>query len=52
LKKASRNPHTFVVLGGPALLDSSNHAMALGADGISVNAAEAVNLAGDLLKTK
>jgi methanogenic corrinoid protein MtbC1 len=52
LKKASRNPHTFVVLGGPALLDSANHAMALGADGISVNAAEAVNLAGDLLKTK
>ena len=52
LKKASRNPHTFVVLGGPALLDSANQAMSLGADGISVNAAEAVNLAGDLLKTK
>jgi len=52
LKKASRNPHTFVVLGGPALLDSANQAMPLGADGISVNAAEAVNLAGDLLKTK
>jgi methanogenic corrinoid protein MtbC1 len=52
LKKASRNPHTFVILGGPALLDSASQTMALDADGISVNAAEAVNLAGDLLKTK
>ena len=52
LKKASRNPHTFVILGGPAFLDSANHTMAFAADGISVNAVEAVNLAGDLLKTK
>jgi methanogenic corrinoid protein MtbC1 len=52
LKKASRNPHAFVVLGGPALLELADQAIALGADGISVNAAEAVNLAGVLLKNR
>lgn len=52
LKKASRNPHIFVILGGPALLESANKTIAFGADGISVNAAEAVNLAGDLLKNR
>jgi len=52
LKKASRNPHTRVILGGPALLDAENQAIQLGADGISVSAPEAVKLAGDLLKNR
>lgn len=52
LKKASRNPHTHVILGGPALLEAENQAKTLNADGISVSAPEAVKLAGDLLKNR
>ena len=49
LKSASRNPNAFVLLGGPALLQSKMDGVALAADAISVNAAEAVKLAGELL---
>lgn len=49
LKSASRNPNAFVLLGGPALLQTPLDSLALSADAISVNAAEAVKLAGDLL---
>jgi len=49
LKSASRNPNAFVILGGPALLQSKMDGVALAADAISVNAAEAVKLAGELL---
>ena len=49
LKSASRNPNAFVILGGPALLQSEMDGVALAADAISVNAAEAVKLAGELL---
>jgi len=52
LKKASRNPNTHVILGGPALLDADNHAKVGQADGISISAPEAVKLAGDLLKNR
>lgn len=49
LKTASRNPNAFVILGGPALLQTQMDGVALAADAISVNAAEAVKLAGELL---
>ena len=49
LKTASRNPNAFVLLGGPALLQTQMDDVALAADAISVNAAEAVKLAGELL---
>ena len=49
LKTASRNPNAFVLLGGPALLQTQMDGVALAADAISVNAAEAVKLAGELL---
>jgi MerR family transcriptional regulator, light-induced transcriptional regulator len=49
LKSASRNPNAFVILGGPALLQTQMDGVALAADAISVNAAEAVKLAGELL---
>ena len=49
LKSASRNPNAFVILGGPALLQAKMDGIELAADAISVNAAEAVKLAGDLL---
>ena len=52
LKKASRNPHAFVILGGPALLHPEIESAKLGADAVSTNAAEAVNLAGDLIKNR
>ena len=52
LKTASRNPNAFVSLGGPALLQPDIQAHSLGADAVSVNAAEAVNLAGDLMKNR
>ena len=52
LKTASRNPNAFVILGGPALLQPDIQAHSLGADAVSVNAAEAVNLAGDLMKNR
>jgi len=49
LKSASRNPNAFVILGGPALLQTQMDGVSLAADAISVNAAEAVKLAGELL---
>jgi methanogenic corrinoid protein MtbC1 len=49
LKSASRNPNAFVILGGPALLQTQMDGVALAADAISVNAAEAVKLAGELI---
>ena len=49
LKTASRNPNAFVLLGGPALLQTQMDGVALAADAVSVNAAEAVKLAGELL---
>jgi methanogenic corrinoid protein MtbC1 len=49
LKTASRNPNAFVILGGPALLQTQMDGVALAADAISVNAAEAVKLAGELI---
>ena len=52
LKSASRNPNAFVILGGPALLQSEMDGVALAADAISVNAAEAVKLAGELLTNR
>ena len=52
LKSASRNPNAFVILGGPALLQAKMDGVELAADAISVNAAEAVKLAGDLLTNR
>jgi len=52
LKTASRNPNAFVILGGPALLQAKMDGVELAADAISVNAAEAVKLAGDLLTNR
>ncbi len=52
LKSASRNPNAFVILGGPALLQAKMDGIELAADAISVNAAEAVKLAGDLLTNR
>lgn len=52
LKTASRNPNAFVLLGGPALLQTQLDGVALAADAISVNAAEAVKLAGELLQNR
>ena len=52
LKSASRNPNAFVILGGPALLQAKMDGIELAADAISVNAAEAVKLAGVLLTNR
>ena len=52
LKTASRNPNAFVILGGPALLQTQMDGVALAADAVSVNAAEAVKLAGELLTNR
>ena len=52
LKSASRNPNAFVLLGGPALLQTQMGNIELAADAISVNAAEAVKLAGELLSNR
>ena len=49
LRQQSRNPHVRVLLGGPAFLTQTVHAQDLGADGISLDAAEAVELADRLL---
>ncbi len=50
LKKFSRNPQSSVLLGGPALLAQSNDGSNWGADGVSIDAAEAVKLANQLMK--
>ena len=49
LRKQSRNPQVRVLLGGPAFTLPSTRVVDLGADGISVDAAEAVVLAAQLL---
>lgn len=52
LRQASRNPHVCVVFGGPALLKVSTTAEALGADGLSVDAREGVQLAAALVQAR
>jgi methanogenic corrinoid protein MtbC1 len=49
LRQQSRNPQVRVLLGGPAFINQSKHDHNLGADGISLDAAEAVVLAARLL---
>lgn len=49
VKKASRNPDTPVLLGGPAFFSSSVSAESLGANGISVDALHGVKLASALV---
>ncbi len=49
LRQRSRNPEMRVLLGGPAFLTQAVAAHSLGADGISLDAAEAVVLAAQLL---
>ena len=51
LKKQSRNPNTPILLGGPAFFASEVSANSLGADGISTNALEGVQLASLLVNT-
>lgn len=50
LRRQSRNPGVRVLLGGPAFLLQPSLAAELGADGISLDAAEAVALADQLLE--
>jgi methanogenic corrinoid protein MtbC1 len=50
LRSASRNPGVSVLLGGPALMSNSVSAQSLGADGISIDAAQAVVLGDSLLR--
>jgi len=50
LRSASRNPGMSVLLGGPAFLSNSVTAQSLGADGISIDAAQAVVLGASLLR--
>ena len=52
LKAASRNPDVPVILGGPAFLNGTVAASALGADGISTDAAHAVELGASLVPQK
>jgi methanogenic corrinoid protein MtbC1 len=49
LRQHSRNPQVRVLLGGPAFISQPHHVENLGADGISLDAAEAVVLAARLL---
>lgn len=49
LRQRSRNPGMRVLLGGPAFLTQAVAAHSLGADGISLDAAEAVVMAAHLL---
>jgi methanogenic corrinoid protein MtbC1 len=49
LRQHSRNPDIRVLLGGPAFITQAVEAHSLGADGISLDAAEAVELARKLL---
>lgn len=51
LKKLSRNPQSRVVLGGPALLAPNGMDSLWGSDGVSTDAAEAVQLAIRLMNT-
>lgn len=50
LRQASRNPHLSVVLGGPAFLKVTTTARDLGADGISVDAREGVQMTAQLVE--
>jgi methanogenic corrinoid protein MtbC1 len=49
LRGHSRNPQVRVLLGGPAFISQPHDARQLGADGVSLDAAEAVVLAAQLL---
>ena len=49
LRQQSRNPEVKVLLGGPAFLAQTVQAIDFGADGISLDASEAVVLASELL---
>ena len=49
VKKASRNPQTPVLLGGPAFFSSEVSAESLGANGISLDALHGVRLAASLV---
>ncbi len=49
VKKASRNPDTPVLLGGPAFFSSEVSAESLGANGISLDALHGVRLASSLV---
>lgn len=51
LRSASHNPGVSVLLGGPAFITNSVSAQSLGADGISIDAAQAVALGASLLRT-
>lgn len=52
LKSHALNPDTLVILGGPALLLAPELAQQAGADGYSVRAPEAVELADKLLESR
>jgi len=52
LKSNALNPDTLVILGGPALLLAPELADHAGADGYSVRAPEAVELADKLLESR
>lgn len=49
VKKASRNPDTPVLLGGPAFFSSGVSAESLGANGISLDAVHGIKLAASLV---
>lgn len=49
MRKASRNPDALLLLGGPAFFHDQPSARSLGADGIAVDAAQAVALADALV---
>jgi methanogenic corrinoid protein MtbC1 len=49
MKKASRNPETPVLLGGPAFFSSDATAQSLGANGISLDALHGLKLASALV---
>jgi hypothetical protein len=48
-KKASRNPDTPVLLGGPAFFNTDASAESLGANGISLDALHGLKLASELV---
>lgn len=52
LRRASRNPQVCVVLGGPALLKVHTTAEALGADGLSVDASQGVQMTAALVQAQ
>jgi methanogenic corrinoid protein MtbC1 len=50
LKSASKNPNVPLILGGPAFLVAEDKNLELGADGVSLDAAEAVRLGNQLVE--